>query len=91
MVDSFLTQTATQSTPGNSILDLVLTSDSDLIGDCKVGEKLDSCDHHFIRFNIKTDFAFIENNVTIPGYKKSQLQSCTTTLTSRNLGPTKPH
>ncbi len=34
-----------------------------------MGEKLDGCDHHSIRFSIKTYFAFIENNV--PDFKKT--------------------
>ncbi len=42
--DSFLTQTVTQPTGGDDTLELVLTSDPDLISDCKVDEKLDPCD-----------------------------------------------
>ncbi len=36
--DSFLSQIFTQPTRGNNILDLVLTTDTDLISDCEVGE-----------------------------------------------------
>ncbi len=69
--NSFLIQTVTQPTCGDNILDLVLTSDPDLISDCKVGEKLDGCDYHLIRFNIKMNFALTENNAKIPDYKKA--------------------
>ncbi len=37
--DAFLTQTVTQPTRENNILDLVFTSDPDLVRDLKVGEK----------------------------------------------------
>ncbi len=36
--DSFLSQIVTQPTRGNNILDLVLTTDTDLICDCEEGE-----------------------------------------------------
>lgn len=64
--DSFITQTVTQPLHGDDILNLVLASDPDLTDDCKVGEKLDDCYHHFIHFNIKINFALIDNNAKIP-------------------------
>ncbi len=38
--DAFLTQIVTQPTRENNIIDLVFTSDPDLVRDLKVGEKL---------------------------------------------------
>ncbi len=43
---SFLSQLVTQPTKGNNILDLVLTTDTDLVSECEVGEILSGCDHH---------------------------------------------
>ncbi len=50
--DAFLTQIVNQPTRDNSILDLVLATNRDLISNCEVGEKLSGCDHHLIRFNV---------------------------------------
>ncbi len=47
--DTFLTQIVTQPRRENNFLDLVLVSDTDLTHECQVGEKLEGCDHHFIR------------------------------------------
>ncbi len=46
--DSFLSQLMTQPMRGNNILDLLLTTDTDLVSECKVGEILSGCDHHMI-------------------------------------------
>ncbi len=54
--NAFLTQTVSQLTRENNILDLVLVTHPDLIRNCEVGEKLSGCDHHLIRFNVKTEY-----------------------------------
>ncbi len=64
--DAFLTQTVTQPTRENNILELVFPSDPDLIRHWKVGEKLDGCDHHLIRFNMKTECTLINDKTKIP-------------------------
>ncbi len=69
--DAFLTQAVIQLTRENNILDLVFASDPDLISDCKVGEELSGCDHHLIRFNIKTEFTLTDNKTKIPGYRNA--------------------
>ncbi len=51
--DAFLTQTFTQPTRENNILDLVFPSDPDLGRDLKVGGKLSSSNQRLIRFNVK--------------------------------------
>ncbi len=66
--DAFLTQIVTQPTRENNILDQVFASEPDLIRDCKVGGKLSGCDHHLIRFNIKTEY-------TLNDKKKLRLQT----------------
>ncbi len=62
--DSLLTQIVNQPTREHNILDLLLVTN------CKVGEKLNGCDHHLIRFNIKTRYNIINNMSTVPDYKK---------------------
>ncbi len=65
--DAFLIKIVAQPTRENNLPDLVFSSDPDLIRDCKVGEKLSGCDHHLIRFSIKTEFT----PTTIPDYGKA--------------------
>ncbi len=69
--DAFLTQTVNQPTRENNIQDLVLVTDPDLIRKREVGEKLSGCDHHLIRFNLKTEYNLIDNMSAVPDYKKS--------------------
>ncbi len=69
--DSFLTQVITQPTRENNILVLVLVSDPDLIRNCQVGEKLNGCDHHLIRFNICIEHELTENKAMVPDYRKA--------------------
>ncbi len=70
--DAFLTQIVNQPTRENNILDLVLVTDPDLIRNCEASEKLSSCDHHLIRFNVKTEYNLTDNMSTVlPDYKKA--------------------
>ncbi len=69
--DAFFTQIDTQPTRENNILDFVFASDPYLIRDCKVGEKLSGCDHHLIRFSIKTEYTLTDNKTKIPDYRKT--------------------
>ncbi len=67
--DSFLSQLVTQPTRGNNILDLVLTTDTDLLSECEVGERLSGCDHHMIRLRLRTNHQLAENNSKVPEYR----------------------
>ncbi len=69
--DAFLTQIVTQPTRENNLLDMILVSDSDLASKCKVGEKLNGCDHHLIRLTIRTGQELIENKSRIPDYRRA--------------------
>ncbi len=69
--DSFLSQIVNQPTRGNNILDLLLTTDTDLITDCEVGEILSGCDHHMIRFRIRTKHQVTENKSKVPDYRNA--------------------
>ncbi len=88
--DSYLSQIVTQPTQGNNILDLVLTTDADLISDCGVGEILCGCDHHMIRFNIRTNTNWLK---TIQGTGLQECKFWPRTWTTRiwNVGAAKRH
>ncbi len=64
-----LSQLVTQPTRGNYILDLVLTTVTDLVSECEVGEILSGCDHHMIRLRISTNHQLAENKSTVPYYR----------------------
>ncbi len=55
----------------NYILDLVFASDLNLTCDCKVGKKPGGCDHHLIRFNIKTEYIFTDNKTKISDCRRA--------------------
>ncbi len=65
--DSFLSQLVTQPTRGNNIL--VLTTNTDLVSECEVGERLSGCDHHMIRLRIRTNHQLAENKSMVPDYR----------------------
>ncbi|KAK3884190.1 hypothetical protein Pcinc_011535 [Petrolisthes cinctipes] len=51
--DEFLTQWVREPTRGANILDLVLTSEDDIIQDLSVNEEIGGSDHKLIRFSVK--------------------------------------
>ena len=51
--ESFLTQWVTEPTRGNNILDLVFTTEDDLVSGLTVDEPLGSSDHKLIRFSLR--------------------------------------
>ena len=59
--DEFLTQWVREPTRGRNILDLVLTSEDDLVDDLSVGEELGGSDHRLIRFAVKVPM--MENEI----------------------------
>ncbi len=69
--DTFMTQIISQPTRENNILDLVFVTDPDLVCEGKVGEILSGCDHHLIRFSIRTEHELIENASKIPDYRNA--------------------
>ncbi len=73
--DSFLSQLVTQPRRRNNILDLVLTTDTDLVSECKLGESLSVCDHHMIRLRIRTNHHLAENKSKVPDYRYANFDS----------------
>ena len=51
--DCFLTQHVLETTKGGNVLDLMLSSQDELVDSVKVHEPLGSSDHNQIHFNIK--------------------------------------
>jgi len=60
--DNFLTQWVREPTRGENILDLVLTTEDDIISTLNVGEELGSSDHKIIRFTLKVPEAATRGN-----------------------------
>ena len=52
----YLTQWVDKPTRGNNTLDLVISSEDNMISKLSVGEKLGKSDHNIIRFEILTSF-----------------------------------
>ncbi len=76
--DTFPTQFFIQPMRESNIQGLVFASDHDIIRDLKVGEKIDGCNHHLIRFNAKTKYTLTDNKTKITDYslEPSELHSC---------------
>ena len=51
--DCFLTQPYLEPTRGGNVLDLILSSQNELVNNVKVHEALGSSDHNQVYFNIK--------------------------------------
>ena len=51
--DCFLTQHVLEPTRGGNVLDLILSSQNELVDNVKLHEPLGSSDHNQIHFNIK--------------------------------------
>ena len=71
--EEYLTQWVDEPTRGNNILDLVFTSEDNLISKLKVGEKLGKSDHSIVRFNIDISFTKIEKTFARLNFRKADL------------------
>ena len=68
--DGFLTQWVKEPTRGGNILDLVLTTEDDMVEEVEVGEELGGSDHRLIRFSIRVP----ETEVIVPRVEKLDLR-----------------
>ena len=62
--DGFLTQWVKEPTRGDNILDLVLTTEDDIVKHLSVGEELGGSDHRSIRFDVQVPEAEIHTPET---------------------------
>ncbi len=67
-----MTQIISQPARENNILDLVFVTDPDLVREGNVDEILSGCNHHLIRFSIRTEHERLENISKIPEYRKAK-------------------
>ena len=70
--DNFLTQNVHEPTRGQNILDLVITTDENLVQNIQVGEHIATADHNVIRGEINIAKDLEENNEQIYNYKKGK-------------------
>ena len=67
----YLTQWVDKPTRGNNTLDLVFSSEDNVISKLSVGEKLGKSDHNMIRFEILTSFTKLEKRFMKPNFRKA--------------------
>ena len=69
--EEYLTQLVDKPTRGNNTLDLVFSSEDNMISKLSVGEKLGKSDHNMIRFKILTSFTKLEKSFMKPNFRKA--------------------
>ena len=72
--EELLSQWVDEPTRGNSILDLVFSSEDNVITNLEVGEKLGKSDHSIVKFDIKTNFSKIKKSFTKPNFRKANFE-----------------
>ena len=78
--EEYLTQWVDEPTRGSNILDLVFSSEDNLISNLSVGEKLGKGDHNIVRFEIETSFTKVEKSFTKMNFKKANFPRLRTEL-----------
>ena len=67
--DNFLEQIVDKPTRGNNTLDLILSSDTNLIDNFEVGEKFSTSDHQSLSLSINVNTIKSRNNIKVPNFK----------------------
>ena len=80
----FLSQIVEQPTRGNTILDLILTSDTNMTHDIDVGEPLVSSDHNCIRFLLNVNFENSNRPKSFLDFSKAEFEGFNTELSYIN-------
>ena len=83
--ENFLSQMVSEPTRQNNILDLVITTQDNLVSNVKVGEHLSSCDHKLVRIDIRTQTSVTENKVKVPNFKRANFVALRQKLTEIQL------
>ena len=68
--DRFLLQLVREPTRSEAILDLILTTDEDLVSNVRVGEHLGNSDHNIIRFDLGLHYARKKSSRKVPIFRK---------------------
>ena len=69
--EEYLTQWVNEPTRGNNVLDLVFSSEDNIISNLSVGEKLGKGDHRMVRFEIETSFTRVDKSFKKLNFKRA--------------------
>lgn len=69
--NNYLHQCVMEPTRGRNILDLVITSQENLVSNITVGEHLGTCDHRLIRFDLNAKYSTTSNYSQAPDYSRA--------------------
>ena len=72
--DELLTQWVNEGTRGSNILDLVFSSEDDLISNVEVRDRLGKSDHNMVKFEIKTNFSPKKRSFMKPDFKNANFE-----------------
>ena len=72
--DNFLSQVVDSPTRGDAILDLLVTSASELISDIKIGGSLGCGDHALVEFTVLRDMGQVKSKVRTLNFRKANFQ-----------------
>ena len=72
--EEYLTQWVDKPTRGNNVLDLVFSSEDNMISNVCVGEKLGKSDHYMVRFEIEASFSRSERLFAKPNFKRANFR-----------------
>ena len=89
--DCFYTQHVLHPTRGDAVLDLVLSSDPDLVNDVEVINKLENSDHNMVCFNIRFGGMAYHKKRLIRNYKSGDYSSIKDLSLIHISEPTRPY
>ena len=72
--EELLTQWVDEATRGNNVLDLVFSSEDDMISNLTVQEKLGKSDHNIVKFEIKTNFSKKIKSFKKPDFRNANFE-----------------
>ncbi len=69
--ENYISQMVSEPTRQNNILDLVITTQDNLVSNVTVGEHFGSSDHKLVRIDIRAQTWVTENKVKVPNFKRA--------------------
>ena len=78
--EEILTQWVEEPTRGNNTLDLVFSSEDNIISNLIVGEKLGKGDHNMVKFEIKVNFSERKSTFIKPDFRKANFEKLRTEI-----------
>ena len=86
--NNFLSQSVSEATPENNILDLVIASQDHLINNVRDGEHLGSCDHKLVRADVNTKINVLENETLVPTFRRPNFENLRCAISHMHLPET---